>query len=373
MRRQGRKGDLDPFFKNTLETKVEDKMSSVKSQIENYYSEPTTTEKAPRRLLVFLKLDRPSLDPALLKLDLERELGADVSIFLNQDQDLIREIVEGNPSSVILNLSVAPGSHELTGNIFSEGVPLENLEGDQFEEALQILNTTRYLLEKILMSSKHETEKVMIGGKKIIVMINSVFPISQEVISLLKARLEEAFAPPTVIVIHINESQEVLNREYRTDKIPILVTITVDRDTKNISGNLFYGTEALDNIQEEEKRNEAFEILDIVKGSLETNFLPQISTEPNVKPIQVNSFDFYEYESSAGDGQVLQSQVHGDVPRVVVDDYFMADESDLPETKNYLYYEDEVEEYDDGIVGVTNPPTSYEDVDFGLIQEITNF
>ena len=35
--------------------------------------------------------------------------------------------------------------------------------------------------------------------------------------------------------------------------------------------------------------------------------------------------------------------------------------------------EDEVEEYDDGIVGVTNPPASYEDVDFGLIQEITNF
>ena len=154
----------------------------------------------------------------------------------------------------------------------------------------------------------------------------------------------------------------------------ILVTITVDKGTKNLSGNLYYGTEVLENIQDQHKRNEAFEILDIVKSSLETNFAPQISTIANIelKP-EVNSFDFYEYESSAGDGQVLQSQVHGDSPRVVVDDYFMADEDDLPETKNYLYYEDEVEDYDDERVGVTNSPSSYEDVDFGLIQEITNF
>ena len=146
---------MDPFLVNNINTlgggyQTKDVTTStapqdilattVNSQIEEYDSEPTTTtKKARRRILIFLKYEASTFDPSVLEIDLERELLGDVSIFLNQDQDLIKEIVTGNPNSVILNLSVSSGN-ELTGNIFSGGVPLEDLEGGLFEEALNILN-----------------------------------------------------------------------------------------------------------------------------------------------------------------------------------------------------------------------------------------
>ena len=387
VRRQGRKGDVDPFLLNnintlgggyhtkdvTTSTASQDILATtVNSQIEKYDSEPTTTtKKARRRILIFLKYEASTFDPSVLEIDLERELLGDVSIFLNQDQDLIKEIVTGNPNSVILNLSVSSGN-ELAGNIFSGGVPLEDLEGGLFEEALNILNTTRTLLENIIMSSK--TERNIDVDKKIIVMVNSVLPISEEVMTLLKTRLQEAFPPPTVIVILINQSQEVLNQQYKTDKIPILVTITVDSVTQKLSGNLYYGSEGLENIQDLEKRNDAFEILDIVKSSLETNFIPQnfakarIEAEP-----EENSFDFYQYESSAVSEGEEEAGPAGHTQSV--DDYFMADQADSQHTENYLHYQDQLQDYDDerSPVGVTNSPLTYEDVDFGLIQEITSF
>ena len=221
------------------------------------------------------------------------------------------------------------------------------------------------------MSSK--TERNIDVDKKIIVMVNSVLPISEEVMTLLKTRLQEAFPPPTVIVILINQSQEVLNQQYKTDKIPILVTITVDSVTQKLSGNLYYGSEGLENIQDLEKRNEAFEILDIVKSSLETNFLPhnfakaRIEAEP-----EENSFDFYQYESSAVSEGEEEAGPAGHTQSV--DDYFMADQADSQHTENYLHYQDQLQDYDDerSPVGVTNSPLTYEDVDFGLIQEITS-
>ena len=66
-------------------------MAILICQIHDYYSETaTTTMKAPRRIIIFLKHEKPNFDTSVFKIDLEREVAGDVSIFLNQDQELLQ-------------------------------------------------------------------------------------------------------------------------------------------------------------------------------------------------------------------------------------------------------------------------------------------
>ena len=386
VRRQGRKGDLDPFSVNSINSHSGDR--KVKDQVDNDQTKPeeeieasnslieeTTAAavKSPSRILIFLKFYQQPImfDQSVLKFDLEQEVGGDVTVFVNQDQYVINEIVQGNQKSIILNLSLGQNNKDITGNIFNDGVPLENLEGDQFEEALTILNTTRFLLDKILVSSKSDNEQSNQLEKKIIVLINSVVPISREVSTLLKTKLEERFQP-TQADVYINEPQEVATAEYRRVRVPILVSISLGNDTSKLAGNLYYGSQSLESIQDETKRNEALEILGIVNSVLESYFQSHRTTTINyeLKPKQ----NFYEYEFSADSGDhKLEGETERDEttnPVDIVDEYFLADYPNLPESESYLYYEDE--DYENkNIVGVTESPTNYEDVDFGLIQEIT--
>jgi len=392
VRRQGRKGDSDPFSLNIINTgdttgntgdrelkdaeerQSEEAIAAVTSQMEDYQSETTTAAvKGPRRILIFLKSEQPIMfDQSVLKFDLEKEVGGDVTVFVNQDQDVINEIVQvqGNQKSIILNLSLAQNNKDITGNIFSEGISLENLEGDQFEEALTILNTTRFLLDKILVSSKLENEKSNQSEKKIIVLINSVMPISGEVRNLMKTKLEERFQPTESVVL-VNEPQQLVNEEYRSVRVPILVSITLDNHTSKLAGNLYYGSQSLESIQDEAKRNEALEILGIVTSVLESYLQSHRTTTINyeLKP-EVN---FYEYEFSADSvNNNLQAETQTEQPTDPadnVDEYFLADDPNLPESESYLYYDEE--DYEENIVGGTESPSNYEDVDFGLIQEIT--
>ena len=397
VRRQGRKGDSDPFNLNIInsgDSKVKDEVHSEQtkseeeeeapvtySQIEDYQSETTTAAvESPRRILIFLKSQRPIMfDHSVLKFDLEEEVGGDVTVFVNQDQYVINEIVQqDNQESIILNLSLGQNNEDITGNIFSEGVPLENLAGDQFEEALTILNTTRFLLDRMLVSSiRAENELRNQLEKKIIVLINSLVPISGEARTLLKTKLEERFQPTESVVL-VNEPQQVVTEEYRSVVVPILVSITLDNNTSQLAGNLYYGSQSLESIQDEAKRNEALEILGIVNSVLESYFQSHRTTTINyeLKP-EVN---FYEYEFSAGAVDNKQGETQTEEPTGpvdIVDEYFLAEDPNLPESENYLYYEDT--DYDENIVGgtetetetETESPINYEDVDFGLIQEIT--
>lgn len=384
VRRQGRKGDSDPFSLNIIntgdtgdrevedvvqseETKSEEEFAAVTSQIEDYQRETTTAAvKGPRRILIFLKTQQPIMfDHSVLKFDLEKEVGGDVTVFVNQDQYVINEILQANQKSIILNLSLGQNKKDITGNIFSEGISLENLEGDQFEEALTILNTTRFLLDKILVSSQPvESNKL---DKKIIVLINSVMPISGEVRTLMKTKLEERFQPTQSVVL-VNEPQQVVNEEYSSVRVPILVSITVDNDTSKLAGNLYYGSQSLESIQDEARRNEALEILGIVTSVLESDFQSHRTTTINYQPKP--ELNFYEYEFSAESvDNKLQGETQTEEPTDIVDEYFLADDPNLPESESYLYYEDE--EYAENIVGGTESSINYEDVDFGLIQEIT--
>ena len=349
------------------ETKSEEEFAAVTSQIEDYQRETTTAAvKGPRRILIFLKTQQPIMfDHSVLKFDLEKEVGGDVTVFVNQDQYVINEILQANQKSVILNLSLGQNKKDITGNIFSEGISLENLEGDQFEEALTILNTTRFLLDKILVSSQPvESNKL---EKKIIVLINSVMPISGEVRTLMKTKLEERFQPIQSVVL-VNEPQQVVNEEYSSVRVPILVSITVDNDTSKLAGNLYYGSQSLESIQDEARRNEALEILGIVTSVLESDFQSHRTTTINYQPKP--ELNFYEYEFSAESvDNKLQGETQTEEPTDIVDEYFLADDPNLPESESYLYYEDE--EYAENIVGGTESSINYEDVDFGLIQEIT--
>ena len=373
VRRQGRKGDSDPFSLNIINTGDRDEKdvvdseeagAAVTSQIEDYQSETSTAAvEGPRRILIFLKSQQAIIfDQSLLKFDLEYELGGEVTVFVNQDQHVIKEIVQSNQKSIILNLSLGENNKDITGSIFSEGIPLENLEGDQFEEALTILNTTRVLLDQIL-----EKESSSQSEKKIIVLINSVMAIPGEVRVLMKTKLEERFLPTQTVVL-VNEPQQLVNEEYRSVPVPILVSITVDNDTSKLAGNLYYGSQSLESIQDEAKRNEALEILGIVTSVLESYSQSHRTTTINyeLKP-EVN---FYEYEFTADSvNNKLQGESQTDQPADIVDEYFLADDPNLPESESYLYYGDEDDE--ENIVGGTESPINYEDVDFGLIQEIT--
>ena len=123
VRRQGRKGDSDPFSLNDIrgeerEVKDEDEVHTEQiksedeaaagtfSQIKDHQSKITgAAVKGPRRILIFLKSQIPiNFDQTVLKVDLEKEVGGDVSVFLNQDQYVINEIVRANQKSIILNL-----------------------------------------------------------------------------------------------------------------------------------------------------------------------------------------------------------------------------------------------------------------------------
>jgi len=385
VRRQGRKGDSDPFSLNVIsseEKKVKDEVHSdlqakseeeaaadTFSQIEDYQSETTTAAmKGPRRILIFLKSLQPiKFDQTVLKLDLEKEVGGDVTVFLNQDQYVINEIVQANQKSIILNLSL---NKEITGNIFSEGIPLENLEGDQFEKALTILNTTRFLLDKILLSSKPEIEKKAQLEKKIIVVISTVEPITEDVRTLLKTKLDESFQPTQTVVL-VNEPQQVVTEEYRSVIVPILVSITLDHDTSKLAGNLYYGSQSLESIQDEAKRNEALEILGIVNTVLESYFQSHITTTINYELKPEVNFNEYEFSADSAPNKVQpETQTEGPTdPADSVDEYFLADDPNLPQSESYLYYDDG--DYEENIAGRTESPINYEDVDFGLIQEIT--
>ena len=374
MRRQGRAGDSDPFALNIINSGDQTKPGedySFNSQIEDYQPETSTAAaEGPRPILIFLKYHQQIMvDPSVLKFDLEKEVGADVTIFVNQDQYVINEIVQDNQKSIILNLSIGQNNKDITGNIFSDGISLENLEGDQFEEALKILNKTRSLLDKMLVSSKSEDEPRNQLEKKIIVLINSVVPITGKVRTLMKTKLEERFQQ-TQTVVYLNEPQEVVTAEYRSVRVPILVSISLDNDTSKLAGNLYYGSQSLESIQDGAKRNEALEILGIVNSVLESYFQSHGTTTINYEP----DVNFYEYEFSAdSDGQKLEGEPQTDKPIDpvdIVDEYFMADDPNLPESESYLYYEDE-DHADKNIVGGTESPLNYDDVDFGLIQEIS--
>merc|ERR1719220_2584668 len=219
----------------------------------------------------------------------------------------------------------------------------------------------------MLVSSRAENELRNQLEKKIIVLINSLVPISGEARTLLKTKLEERFQQTQSVVL-VNEPQQLVNEEYRSVPVPILVSITVDNDTSKLGGNLYYGSQSLESIQDEAKRNEALEILGIVTSVLESYSQSHRTTTINyeLKP-EVN---FYEYEFTADSvNNKLQGETQTDQPADIVDEYFLSDDPNLPESESYLYYGDE--DYEENIVGGTESPINYEDVDFGLIQEIT--
>ena len=132
MRRQGRKGDLDPFSVNSInshsgdikvkdqvdndQTKPEEEIEASNSQIEET---TTAAVKGPSRILIFLKFYKQPImfDQSVLKFDLEKEVGGDVTVFVNQDQYVINEIVQGNQKSIILNLSLGQKNKDITGAV----------------------------------------------------------------------------------------------------------------------------------------------------------------------------------------------------------------------------------------------------------------
>jgi len=210
---------------------------------------------------------------------LEKLSGYESNVFLNQEDTIIQEEFN-NPGHLIFVDAKVDSENKISGNVYSAGKPLENLDGLEYDEALSVLNNVSKILEGIIASSKANESSITNLPKKIIVAIRTAVFISEETIVEIKDSLDEA---DVETVVFINAPEEVIRNEFATPILPIFVSVSVDGDNE-VSGNVYYNSVPLENLNPPEYE-EASDILVTVTDTLKEDLSLQNITQELQVPI----------------------------------------------------------------------------------------
>ena len=178
------------------------------------------------------------------------------------------------PGHLIFVDAKVDSENRISGNVFSAGRPLEDLESAEYEEALTILNKVSQIVDESLPSIDIVEENTVSLAKRIIVAIRSAVFIDEETIVKIKDSLEEA---DTETVVHVNVPEEVIRNEFANPILPIFVSISVDSENL-VGGNVYYNSVPLENLIPPESE-EASNILVTVKDILEESIAMQIQVQ----------------------------------------------------------------------------------------------
>jgi len=249
---------------NTLVENVLDELAS-----EEVVADPI------KRIVVSIKTfdQNEYLEEELIKNQLENLSELDTSVYINE-LDTILQSEFNKPGHLIYVDAKVDDEKRISGNVFSAGRPLENLESLEYEEALSILNKVSQIIDESLALANIEEEKSVILSKKIIVAIRTAVFIDEESIVKIKDSLEEAAIETAVFV---NAPEEVIRNEFANPILPIFVSISIDIDNL-VGGNVYYNSVPLEDLIAPESE-EASDILITVKDILEESILVQIQKQ----------------------------------------------------------------------------------------------
>merc|ERR1712106_1158844 len=191
----------------------------------------------------------------------------DTTVYINELDSVIQSKFS-EPRHLIYVDAKVDGENEISGNVFSAGRPLEELESDVYEKALSILNKVSQIIEDGFSASK------IVLTKKIIVAIRTASIIDEKTVVKIKNSLEEDGTDTSVFV---NAPEEVIRNEFANPILPIFVSITIDIDNL-VGGNVYYNSVPLENLIAPESE-EASGILITVKDILEESILVQIQKQ----------------------------------------------------------------------------------------------
>ena len=240
-----------------------------------------------KHVIIFVKTQQANsvLTPNDLQYGLEGVVDYNMTIFINDEPAVVQQTINSYDNVIFVDANI-DSERRISGNVFSDSKPLEDLEGEEYEEALSVLNQVSSILEGSIASYSVTTTTqsaivdIVNVPRKIIIMITSpVSIIKEDVETVLRNELLDA---DTEVVVHVNAPQEVLQQEYQTKAVPILVTPVIDRDLKSVSGNIYYNSEPLENIRDQEKYDEAFQILSSVTRLLEASAKNSVLNEDNL-------------------------------------------------------------------------------------------
>jgi len=252
-----------------------------------FFNEAITTESeivlAPKKHIVvsiktFNQYD--NLDTENVKNMLENLTELETAVYINQEDRIVQDSFN-DPEQLIFIDAKVDSENKISGNIFSAGRPLENLEGVEYEIALNILNKFSQIMEETIANSNANEISTVTLSKMIIVAIRTAVPFSEELVVKIKDSLEEASVETSVFV---NAPEEVIRNEFTNPILPIFVSVSVGVD-HSVSGNVYYNSVPLEDLNSPESE-EASDILvtvtDILKESIP---IQEIPTEFSPSPI----------------------------------------------------------------------------------------
>ena len=240
-----------------------------------------------KHVIIYLKTQQENsfLTPNDLEYGLQGIVDYNMTIFINDEPSVVQQTINSFGNVIFVDANI-DSERRISGNVFSDSKPLEDLEGEDYEEALSVLNQVSSILEESMASyaftstTQSAIADIVNVPRKIIIMITSpVSIIKEDVETVLRNELSDT---DTEVVVHINAAQEVLQQEYQTRAVPILVTPVIDRDLKSVSGNIYYSSEPLENIKDQEKYDEALQILSTVTRLLEATAKKSSENEDNL-------------------------------------------------------------------------------------------
>ena len=247
--------------------------------------EPIDRISEDKHVIIFVKTQQENsfLTSSELQYGLKRVVDYNMTIFINDEPAVVQQTINAYGNVIFVDANI-DNNRKISGNVFTNSKPLEQLEGEDYEEALSILNQVSSILEGSVASYSNTTTTqsaiIVSVPRKIIIMITSPVSIMKEdVETVLKNELSDG---ATEVVVHVNAPQEVLQQEYQTQAVPILVTPVVDRDLKSVSGNIYYNSEPLENIRDLEKYDETYKILSTVNSLIEANAKRRKNYEENL-------------------------------------------------------------------------------------------
>jgi len=236
----------------------------------------------PKRIFVAIRSAFiADLDLQTISQQIEYIHSLSTKVVLNEPGEVIQNEFRNPTGLIFLDTQIGP-DNDISGNVYSNSNPLENLQGEEYEEALSVLTSVSKVLEKYLSDSQTQpednTENIMDSlKKKIIVSIVSPNILDSVTIGKIYESLGNRGHETVVLV---NQPEEILAAEVNgNDKIPIFVSTMVDTDLR-VSGNVYYNSVPLDNLYGPEAE-EAMDILVTVKFIIEQGLAMQDITTDN--------------------------------------------------------------------------------------------
>lgn len=190
------------------------------------------------------------------------EVDTDTVVLVNAPEEVVRSEFDDTDFPVFVSFAINPDS-EVSGNIYYNSIPLENLVNPEAQEASEVLVTVKNILEEnIRQSSPPEpiTEKIVISLK-------SSIDLNADDINELISEISHMVGSLTVLLVNrpTQEVQSVL-ATLQSNEIPILLDMRVDDEYK-ISGNIFYNFQPIENLSGEQL-DKAFKILTVVREEI---------------------------------------------------------------------------------------------------------